>query len=378
VGRHIGHLPSPCLRPLAAPPKVAPQTATLRRIQQPQIDADCSDVLQQDVVGAADTKSVDKGRGRSHLIAVVVSILVGVAATWRVAPGLRSASHQLSNLPAPSWPWVALVAVAIGFSYFFAALALQAAAGTRLPLPRTVLVQLAAAAANRITPAGLGGAAVNARYLTRRGLTAGRAGAAVGVCGLAHIVVAAIGIAIFGPGVAMRAAGWFFGGLSPVDMLWVVGALAVALIARAVNLRTSRSPSRLSTSWVGRTAADARAAAGDLVSHPVRLATLIACTAAAKASNLLALYAALWAFGGDVATWRVAVVYLVGATAAEIVPTPAGLGTVDAALIAGLVTTGVGGGATLAAVIVYRLVSFWAPIIPGLLASAMLRRRLAL
>jgi uncharacterized membrane protein YbhN (UPF0104 family) len=214
--------------------------------------------------------------------------------------------------------------------------------------------------------------------LTRRGVSAGRAAAAVGVCGLAHIAVAAIGIAAFGPGIAMRAAGWFFGGLSAVDMLWVVAALLVAVIAREVNQRTSRATSMLSKSWVGRTAADARTAAGDLVGHPARLATLIVCTAAVKASNLLALYAALWAFDGDVASWRVAVVYLVGATAAEIVPTPAGLGTVDAALIAGLVTTGVSGGATLAAVIVYRLVSFWAPIIPGLVASAMLRRRLAL
>jgi uncharacterized membrane protein YbhN (UPF0104 family) len=219
---------------------------------------------------------------------------------------------------------------------------------------------------------------VNARYLTRRGVTTGRAAAAVGVCGLAHIVVAAIGIAVFGPGVAIRTAGWFFGALSPVDMLWVVAALLVAVIARAVNQRTDRSPSRLSKSWVGRIATDARAAASDLIGHPARLATLLACTAAAKASNLLGLYAALWAFDGNVATWRVAVVYLVGATAAEIVPTPAGLGTVDAALIAGLVTTGVSGGATLAAVIVFRLLSFWAPIVPGLIASAMLRRRLAL
>ena len=72
------------------------------------MDADCLDVLQRDVVGVADTKSVDTGRGRSHLIAVV-----------------------------------------------------------------------------------------NARYLTRRGVTAGRAAAAVGFCGLAHIVVAAMGIAVF-------------------------------------------------------------------------------------------------------------------------------------------------------------------------------------
>lgn len=370
-------MPSADARPLWAAPKVA-AAALPQEFQLPRIDADCSGVLQRNVVGAADTEIVNKGRGRSRLIAVVLSILVGIAATWRVAPGLRGASHQLASLPAPSWPWVAVVAAAIAVSYFFAALALQAAAGTRLPLPQTVLVQLAAAAANRITPAGLGGAAVNARYLTRRGLSAGRAAAAVGVCGLAHVVVGAIGIAVFGPGVAMRATGWFFGGLSAVDMLWVAAALLVAVIARVVNLRTSRATSMLSKSWLGRTAADARTAAGDLVGHSARLATLIACTAAVKASNLLALYAALWAFDGDVATWRVAVVYLVGATAAEVVPTPAGLGTVDAALIAGLVTTGVSGGATLAAVIVYRLLSFWAPIIPGLVASALLRRRLAL
>jgi uncharacterized membrane protein YbhN (UPF0104 family) len=317
-------------------------------IQRPQMDADCSDVLQENVasdadtenvIGPANSENVGSGRGRARFIAAVLSILVGFAAIWRVAPGLRQASHQLSNLPAPSWPWVVVVAAAIALSYLFAALALQAAAGTRLPLPRTVLVQLAAAAANRITPAGLGGAAVNARYLTRRGLTAGRATAAVGVCGLAHIVVAAVGLLVFGPGVAMRAAGWFFGQLSAVDMLWIVAAVLVAALARLVNRRTSRSPSVLSRSWIGRTAADARAAAGDLVGHPARLAMLTVCTAAAKASNLLAL---------------------------------------DAALIAGLVTTGVGGGATLAAVIVYRLLSFWAPIIPGLIASAMLRRRLAL
>jgi uncharacterized membrane protein YbhN (UPF0104 family) len=71
----------------------------------------------------------------------------------------------------------------------------------------------------------------------------------------------------------------------------------------------------------------------------------------------------------------------VGATVAEILPTPAGLGTVDAALVAELVTTGSTGStgaATLAAVIVYRMVSFWTPIFPGLLAATTLRRRRAL
>ena len=46
-----------------------------------------------------------------------------------------------------------------------------------------LLVQLAASAANRLTPAGLGGSAVTARYYTRRGLDGPAAVGAVAALG---------------------------------------------------------------------------------------------------------------------------------------------------------------------------------------------------
>ena len=107
-------------------------------------------------------------------------------------------------------------------------------------------------------------------------------------------------------------------------------------------------------------------------------ALLILLAVAVKAANVFALLAALWAFHGDVATWHVAVVYLVGVTTAEAIPVPAGIGTVDAALLAGLVGAGATAGATLAAVIMFRLLTFWAPFVPGVIASAVLRRRMAI
>lgn len=118
--------------------------------------------------------------------------------------------------------------------------------------------------------------------------------------------------------------------------------------------------------------------ARDFSHSPLRVGLLLLTVAGVKAANLLALIAALWAFDGDVATWHVIVVYLVGATAAEAVPAPGGLGTVDAVLLGGLVGTGVSAAAPVAAVAVYRLLSFWAPIVPGLIASGVLHRRMAI
>ena len=113
--------------------------------------------------------------------------------------------------------------------------------------------------------------------------------------------------------------------------------------------------------------------------NPKRLALLLAATAGVKATNLLALLAATWAFDGDIADWRIAVVYLVGVPIAEAIPTPGGIGGVDAVLVAGLAHFGTStAGAVVAAVIVFRLLTFWAPIVPGVISAGLLRRQHAL
>ena len=77
------------------------------------------------------------------------------------------------------------------------------------------------------------------------------------------------------------------------------------------------------------------------------------------------LYTSVQAFGGDMSIAVVAVVYLVGATVGQAAPTPGGLGAVEAALTAGLTAAGLDGGIALSAVLLYRLVTFWIPTIPG-------------
>ena len=78
---------------------------------------------------------------------------------------LRDASGDLHWR---SWLFVPTVAALAGVHYLLAGTALRAAAGTRLGRWETTLAQLAAAAANRVVPAGLGAAAVNVRYAKPR------------------------------------------------------------------------------------------------------------------------------------------------------------------------------------------------------------------
>jgi hypothetical protein len=102
-----------------------------------------------------------------------------------------------------SWVWLPLLVAIAASHYGFAAVALRAASGLRLRLPEAVLAQLAAAAANRLMPLGLGGAAVNTRYLTRRGLPPAGAVGSVGalqILGPLTDVAVVLGVLLAVPG----------------------------------------------------------------------------------------------------------------------------------------------------------------------------------
>jgi uncharacterized membrane protein YbhN (UPF0104 family) len=71
---------------------------------------------------------------------------------------------------------------------------------------------------------------------------------------------------------------------------------------------------------------------------------------------------------------RVALAYLAASSAALLLPTPGGLGSLDAALALALVTAGAPAGETTSVVLGYRLLTVWTPLVPGLLTLAVLVR----
>ena len=103
----------------------------------------------------------------------------------------------------------------------------------------------------------------------------------------------------------------------------------------------------------------------DLARQPAHLGGMIAGGTIITLSYLCGLYAAVSAFGGGLAFSAVGAVYLAGSAIGQAAPTPGGLGAVEAALIAGLISVGLDKEIAVPAVLLFRLCTFWLPILPG-------------
>ncbi|UVT14127.1 flippase-like domain-containing protein [Streptomyces thermocarboxydus] len=80
------------------------------------------------------------------------------------------------------------------------------------------------------------------------------------------------------------------------------------------------------------------------------------------------------AFGLAVPSAHLAVAYLAATVAVALVPTPGGIGSVEAALVVALVAAGGTAAVATAVVVVFRLLTVWLPLLPGALTLAALLR----
>jgi uncharacterized protein (TIRG00374 family) len=87
------------------------------------------------------------------------------------------------------------------------------------------------------------------------------------------------------------------------------------------------------------------------------------------------LWATFHAVGADVPLSVVLMGYLIGQLGG-LLPLPGGVGGIDGGLIGTLIVYGAPAAATTAAVLAYRVILFWLPLLGGALAFALLRRAL--
>jgi uncharacterized protein (TIRG00374 family) len=109
--------------------------------------------------------------------------------------------------------------------------------------------------------------------------------------------------------------------------------------------------------------------------HPGRVAVGVLASAALTVTHVLAFAACVAATGSDLPVLTLTAVYLGAAAAGSVIPTPGGLGPVEAALVAGLAAAGLPLAVATTAALLSRLVAVWLPAVPGVVAIAVLRRR---
>ncbi|MDX6327639.1 MAG: hypothetical protein QOI83_22 [Streptomycetaceae bacterium] len=293
-----------------------------------------------------------------------VLIVIGIA-YWKW-PILDKGTAQLGSADTE---WLLAAAAATLLAWVCSATAQQGAVLEQLPAGRLLATQFAASAANHILPAGIGGNAVNLRFLLRCGLPPSRCAAAIAVRALAACVVriallttllAAFPHALHVHRVVPARAD------NPLAITVVALACAVALFLALV-----RPVRRTACDFLGTVAADVRAVHGS----SARAAALWTGSLALPVMQALVLVAVVRALHTPVPPVHVALAYLAGSAAAALLPTPGGFGSLDVALVLALVTAGATAVAATSAVLAYRIVTVWLPLLPGVLVLAALVRR---
>ena len=256
------------------------------------------------------------------------------------------------------WRWIAAAALFSLITYFGSAWSLTGFVPEKLRLTRTLMAQIAGDFATLVSPPTLGSIAINVRYLQKSGLHPALAAASVGVSGVVTFVIHILLLLGFGVAAGTATDFTFDPPRAAVIIVSGLAVLALGLLAvPRVRQEITRRIRPLLSEVIPRLVTVAQ--------RPLKLLEGIGGILLLNLAYIAVLFACIAAFGGSLNIALVAVVYLAGATIGQAAPTPGGLGAVEAALAAGLTAAGLDAGTAVSAVLLYRLITFWAPTVPG-------------
>lgn len=295
----------------------------------------------------------------------IVIVLLLVAVLYVLLPQLgdfRSSWHLVRH---PNLGFTALAAVFTFLTYGAAAGTYCFLAFKLLSFGNTAVVQLAAMFINRLLPAGIGALGANYLYLRRERHSEAQAAATVAMNNtvgmLGHGLLVAVTLAI-SSGKTWRTMPGMHG--SELNTGLIVKVVAIAgIIAAALALYIGRRRFM-------KTVVEVKDQFVSYGKRPLSLIGALSTSLVLTLCNVLALFYCLHALGLYIAFPAVLLVFTLGVSAGAAVPTPGGLGGFEAGLAAGFVAYGLDPAPALAAALLYRLVSYWLPLIVG--AAALL------
>ncbi|MFE4259275.1 YbhN family protein [Streptomyces sp. NPDC056883] len=271
------------------------------------------------------------------------------------------------------WGWVGVALAFSALTYFAAAMSLLGFVPERVPFLRTVVAQVAGSFVKLVAPAAVGGVALNTRFLQRAGIRPGLAVASVGASqlfGLAsHILL-------------LLSFGYLTGTEKTPEMTpsrtVIAGLLTVAvlvLVVTAVPFLRKFVATRVRALFAGVVPRML-----DVLQRPQKLLTGIGGMLLLTGCFVMCLDASIRAFGGGeaISYASIAVVFLAGNALGSAAPTPGGIGAVEGALTLGLVAAGLDGQVAFSAVLLFRVVTFWLPVLPGWISFNFLTRKEAI
>ena len=301
--------------------------------------------------------------------ATVAILATGGVAVYLLLPEFASIGEVRSVIARANWMWLAIAAVCGELAIVANSWTILGAARDPLPVGRTVGVQVAAAFTGRTTVAAVGYYAILMSFLERLGL---RRTDAVGVLilnraatTLMTALATVLGVLVVGHAVPV----------GDLSIPWWAVAAAAGLVVAVVAFLASPYGRRRVWHRVVVMTRRLLAAMAPTLRQPLRWVQLIAGEVAFLGFTAAGIVATLSAIGAHFSLIPVVGVYIVASNLGQLLPTPGGLGAVEGALVAGLSAIGIPASTAIAAALISRVLTFWLPVLPGVVAFRLLQRR---
>jgi uncharacterized membrane protein YbhN (UPF0104 family) len=310
---------------------------------------------------------------RALVVIVGLAVLVLIAL---LAPGLSEVRSILADA-SPGW-LLAGVALEVASSAAYV-LMFRPVFCTTMPWGRSWQIGLSELASGSIVPAsGAGGLALGAWVLRRGGMPAGRIARRSVAFFLVKSSVNFAAVALIGTAMAVGLIG------PHVSLLLTAlpagaAVLSIALVLLVPRLGPGETPGpdagRLRRAWSATRRSLIGGSAEAVVLVRSRDLTMLAGALGYWLFDNAVLFATFEAIGYTPPLSIVLMGYLLGQLGGAL-PLPGGLGGIDGGLIGALVLYGAPAAATVAAVLAYRLILFWVPLLLGMPAFVTLWRRI--
>ncbi|MDQ3759618.1 MAG: flippase-like domain-containing protein [Actinomycetota bacterium] len=328
-----------------------------------------------------------------RLAITVGSVIILIAAIYFAFPAIVGVEDGIAKLDDGDPVWIA-VALAFGLVMFIANISLfKGIVGgdvLRLTWTESYQINMAGLAASRLFSAGGAGGIVLTYWALRKAGMPRQQSAARMVSFLVLMYTVYL-LALVIDGILLRTG--VLAGPNPPGLTIVPAAIAggVILLLLLVTLIPGDLQRRLSRSspdtWLGRlgvrlatvpaTVSTSTRMTIEIMRTPGRGWLAVAGAIGFWAANIGIMWASFEAFGLDVAGAVVVQGFFVGMAANLIPGAPGGVGAVDAGMIGTYVLFGLDGSSVFASVLMYRLIAFWLPLPPGVVAFFQLRRTIS-
>jgi undecaprenyl-diphosphatase len=259
--------------------------------------------------------------------------------------------------------WLVIGLALMALTFAIAAAIYGVLALHRLRYSETILIEVSTAFVNRLLPSGIGGLGLHGVYLYKKKHTPAEATVVVSVNNLigmlAHLLLLAA-LLLLHPDTFDELLGGH-----DIHVSWPAILVVSALLLGAVSLPNVRK--KIS-------------AFGSNLLESIRHLSVVSILKALALAVLMTLTYTMILLSSarsvdiDLTGLQLFIVFSVGMLASTAAPTPGGLVGAEAGLYAGFIAYGVQTVPAAAAVLLYRLVSYWIPLIPGALALLTARR----